>query len=79
MLSDSISENTILNFFLRVHTLRPPSFDMLCMHVCFPHDVHLLNQARAPGFLKSFCSQTLLYVCVSAPEAINNKSREWHA
>ena len=34
---------------------------------------------RAPGFLKSFHPQTLVYVCVSAPEAIINKSHEGHA
>ena len=36
---------------------------------------------RGPGFLKSFRPWTLVYVrvCVSAPEAINNKSRERHA
>ena len=43
------------------------------------------RRPRAPGFLKSFRPRMLVYVCVcvcvcvSAPEAINNKSRERHA
>ena len=48
--------------------------------------ITLLNQAhvravgpRMPGFLKLFRPRTLVYVCVSAPEGINNKSRERHA
>ena len=34
-----------------------------------------------PGFMKSFHPQTLMYVhmCVSALEAVNNKSHEKHA
>ena len=34
------------------------------------------RRPRMPGFLKSFRPQTLVYVCVSAPEAINNQWRD---
>ena len=40
-----------------------------------PIGEHFLNQAHAPGFLKLFLCGRLyvcVYVCVSAPEAINN-------
>ena len=49
----------------------------------FSNSRKLLNQARAglcaPGFLKLFRPRMLVYVCVSTPKAINNKSRERHS